>query len=148
MQGNHEPIVTVEEFQQVQQIMDSKTTETKNPAKRQRRTGTRLHSTAYGRLMVCQCGNKFNLRFHSRDGRTNGVDYQCYTSLIRGSVTKRQNKGPASCSGTILYRYRLLPSFRLDCCAFLPTDRFRSVCAGSRPCCLAVLLDRQYASPA
>lgn len=93
MQGNHEPIVTVEEFQQVQQIMDSKTTETKNPAKRQRRTGTRLHSTAYGRLMVCQCGNKFNLRFHSRDGRTNGVDYQCYTSLNRGSVTKRLNKG-------------------------------------------------------
>ena len=93
VQGNHEPIVTVEEFQQVQQIMDSKTTETKNPAKRQRRTGTRLHSTAYGRLMVCQCGNKFNLRFHTRDGRTNGVDYQCYTSLNRGSVTKRLNKG-------------------------------------------------------
>ena len=74
VQGNHEPIVTVEEFQQVQQIMDSKTTETKNPAKRQRRTGTRLHSTAYGRLMVCQCGNKFNLRFHSvMDGRMESI---------------------------------------------------------------------------
>ena len=51
------------------------------------------HTTVYGRLMICQCENKFNLRFHSRDGRTDGVDYQCYTLVNRGSVAKRLNKG-------------------------------------------------------
>lgn len=93
VQGTHEPIVTVEEFQQVQRIIDSKTKVMNNPTKRQRRTGNMIHSTAYGRLMICQCGNKFNLHFHARDGRAEGVDYQCYTSVNRGSVARRLNKG-------------------------------------------------------
>ena len=65
----------------------------KNHNKGKRRVGRMQHTTAFGRLMICQCGNKFNLRFHSRDGRTDGVDYQCYTSVNRGSVAKRLNKG-------------------------------------------------------
>ena len=75
VQGTHEPIVTVEEYEQVQKLMDAKSVVLKNHKKGKRRTGRQPHSTAYGRLMMCQCGNKFNLRFHSRDGRTDGVDY-------------------------------------------------------------------------
>ena len=77
VQGTHEPIVTVEEFEQVQQILSARTKTMKNLNRGPRKTGNKSHSTAYGRLMICQCGNKFNLRFHSRDGRTDGVDYQC-----------------------------------------------------------------------
>ena len=68
------------------------------------------HTTVYGRLMICQCGNKFNLRFHSRDGRTDGVDYQCYTSVNRGSVAKRLNKGISiehSCETPYLQGWKL-----------------------------------------
>ena len=92
VQGTHEPIVTVEEYEQVQKLMDVKSAILKNHNKGKRRTGRMQHTTVYGRLMICQCGNKFNLRFHSRDGRTDGVDYQCYTSVNRGSVAKRLNK--------------------------------------------------------
>lgn len=110
VQGTHEPIVTVEEFQQVQQIMSARTKPMKNLNRDQRRTGNRGHSTAYGRLMICQCGNKFNLRFHSRDGRTDGVDYQCYTSVNRGSVAKRMNKGISiehSCDSPYIQGWKL-----------------------------------------
>ena len=68
------------------------------------------HTTVYGRLMICQCGNKFNLRFHSRDGRTDGVDYQCYTSVNRGSVAKRLNKGISiehSCESPYIQGWKL-----------------------------------------
>ena len=59
---------------------------------------------------ICQCGNKFNLRFHSRDGRTDGVDYQCYTSVNRGSVAKRLNKGISiehSCESPYIQGWKL-----------------------------------------
>lgn len=81
-----------------------------NHNKGKRRTGRMQHTTVYGRLMICQCGNKFNLRFHSRDGRTDGVDYQCYTSVNRGSVAKRLNKGISiehSCESPYIQGWKL-----------------------------------------
>lgn len=82
----------------------------KNHNKGKRRVGRMHHTTAFGRLMICQCGNKFNLRFHSRDGRTDGVDYQCYTSVNRGSVAKRLNKGISiehSCESPYIQGWKL-----------------------------------------
>ena len=110
VQGTHEPIVTVEEYEQVQKLMDVKSAILKNHNKGKRRTGRMQHTTVYGRLMICQCGNKFNLRFHSRDGRTDGVDYQCYTSVNRGSVAKRLNKGISiehSCESPYIQGWKL-----------------------------------------
>lgn len=40
--------------------------------------------------MICPFGNKFNLRFFPV---TDSIDYQCYTSVNRGSVAKRLNEG-------------------------------------------------------
>lgn len=82
----------------------------KNLNRGTRKTGNKSHSTTYGQLMICRCGNKFNLRFHSRDGRTDGVDYQCYTSVNRGSVAKRMNKGISiehSCDSPYLQGWKL-----------------------------------------
>ena len=110
VQGTHEPIITVEEYEQVQKLMDAKSAVLKNHSKGKRRTGRMQHTTVYGRLMICQCGNKFNLRFHSRDGRTDGVDYQCYTSVNRGSVAKRLNKGISiehSCESPYIQGWKL-----------------------------------------
>ena len=110
VQGTHEPIVTVEEYEQVQKLMNAKSVLMKNHNKGKRRVGRMHHTTAFGRLMICQCGNKFNLRFHSRDGRTDGVDYQCYTSVNRGSVAKRLNKGISiehSCESPYIQGWKL-----------------------------------------
>ena len=96
--------------EQVQKLMDAKSAVLKNHNKGKRRTGRMQHTTVYGRLMICQCGNKFNLRFHSRDGRTDGVDYQCYTSVNRGSIAKRLNKGISiehSCESPYIQGWKL-----------------------------------------
>ena len=80
VQGTHTPIVTVEEFERVQEILNNRTR--KSPNKRgSGRMGTKPHTTVWGRLLVCQCGKRFNQHFHNRADREKGVDYQCYTSV-------------------------------------------------------------------
>lgn len=93
VKGKHTPIVTEEEFRQVQKIMNEKSRKMKNLNKGKHTVGYKPHSTAYGRLMICQCGKKFNQRFHTRNDRTDGVDYQCYTSVNRGSIKEREKRG-------------------------------------------------------
>ncbi len=93
VKGKHTPIVTEEEFNQVQKIMNTKSRKMKNLNKGKHTVGYKPHTTAYGRLMICQCGKKFNQRFHTHDGRTDGVDYQCYTSVNRGSIREREKRG-------------------------------------------------------
>lgn len=88
-QGTHEPIVTVEEFEQVQKLLAQRRTTTSTNSMK----GRKPQSTIWGRLMVCQCGNKFNLHFHQRQFRSPGIDYQCYTSANLGSKTERQRRG-------------------------------------------------------
>lgn len=93
VKGTHIPIVTEEEFYQVQKIMDAKRQKVNNMDKGEFRVGHKPHTTAYGRLMICKCGKKFNQRPHTRDGRAVGVDYQCYTSVNRGSLQERARRG-------------------------------------------------------
>ena len=42
--------------------------------------------------MICQYGKHFNMHFHDRKDRDSGVDYQCYTSVNRGSPTERKKE--------------------------------------------------------
>ena len=93
VKGRHTPIVTEEEFYQVQKIMESKSRKMKNLNTGKHTVGYKPHSTAFGRLMICQCGKKFNQRSHTRDGRADGVDYQCYTSVNQGSKKEREKRG-------------------------------------------------------
>ena len=53
VQGTHEPIVTVEEYEQVQKLMNAKSVLMKNHNKGKRRVGRMQHTTAFGRLMIC-----------------------------------------------------------------------------------------------
>ncbi len=90
VKGSHTPIVTEEEFYQVQEIMSQRSQRKPGTP---RRIGIKPHTTVWGRLLVCQCGNKFNQHFHNRSDRDAGVDYQCYTSVNRGSQAERERRG-------------------------------------------------------
>ena len=92
MKGTHTPIVTEEEFARVQEILAQKSIKS-GKGKNARKVGHKPHSTVWGRLMICQCGKRFNMHFHERKDRDPGVDYQCYTSVNRGSQTERQKRG-------------------------------------------------------
>lgn len=90
VKGTHEPIVTEEEFRRVQEIMAQRIQ--KNP-RLTRKVGNKPQTTVWGKLLVCQCGKKFNQHFHNRSDREAGVDYQCYTSANHGTQAERIKRG-------------------------------------------------------
>ena len=94
VQGRHEPIITVEEYERVQKIMKSKTGKLKNPTTGRKLTGVTPPKTVWGRLMICSCGRRFN----RRKWRTNAngekfFGYQCYGTTQTGTIKSRLKRG-------------------------------------------------------
>ena len=78
VQGSHETIVTKEEFERVQMIMESKRSKMKNLDVGPNRTkGKRPNQSVWGRLLICECGHRFNMRKWDRNDRISKVGYQC-----------------------------------------------------------------------
>ena len=92
VQGTHEPIVTVEEYERVQRIMESKTNNMPY-LNRGSRKGKKPRTTVWGKLLVCSCGCKFSMRVWDRSDRQVQNSYQCYSSVRSGSYQSRKNKG-------------------------------------------------------
>jgi len=88
----HEPIVTVEEYERVQRIMESKTNNMPYLNKGSRR-GKHARTTVWGKLLICECGHTFNIRRWDRPDRQLGNAYQCYSSVHTGSYENRKKKG-------------------------------------------------------
>ena len=86
VKGSHTPIVTEEEFEQVQKIIEKNSNKVAN-------NGHKRFCSAWGRIMVCQCGNRFNVRYYQRKHRTPGRDFQCYTSINLGSIEEHKRRG-------------------------------------------------------
>lgn len=76
VKGRHEPIISEEDFERVQLIMASKTAKLKNlNTGRRTETGKRPRTTVWGKLLVCECGHKFNTRLWDRDDRQRSYGY-------------------------------------------------------------------------
>ena len=93
VQGTHEPIVTVEEYERVQRIMETKRTKIKNLNSGRRSKGKKPHSSVWGKLLVCECGHSFNMRIWDRSDRQVQQAYQCYSVVQTGSYESRKKKG-------------------------------------------------------
>lgn len=85
VRGKHEPIITEEEFEKVQEILASK--------RNKQCKGKPQRKTAWGRLLMCSCGNSFNRRPWNRSNGTQNWGYQCYKVLNLGSYSSRLKKG-------------------------------------------------------
>ena len=86
VRGTHTPIVSVEEFEQVQKIIANK-------SNKLRKNGLKPPNTVWGKIMECQCGNRFNVKYYQRKHRTPGRDFQCYTSVNLGSMEEHRRRG-------------------------------------------------------
>jgi len=110
VQGTHEPIVTVEDFERVQRIMDTKRTDCKNLNTGPRAKGKKPRATVWGKLLICQCGHTFNMRKWDRPDRQPGNAYQCYSSVRTGSYESRKKKGlplDGICQSPMIPEWRL-----------------------------------------
>ncbi|MCR5636169.1 MAG: recombinase family protein [Clostridiales bacterium] len=96
VQGRHEPIVTVEEYERVQRIMASKKQELKN-VKTGRQTpatkGKLPRKDIWSKLLVCSCGHTFSKRVWTRKNGVSNPAYLCYGQIRTGSYQTRKNKG-------------------------------------------------------
>ena len=94
VQGTHEPIVTVEEFEKVQEIIKSHQREPSESGGDHKRVfGNRKPIDIWTELLICECGHRFNRRLWHRESGHNLYSYQCYSSIKTGTVRTRLNKG-------------------------------------------------------
>ncbi|MCQ2450786.1 MAG: recombinase family protein [Clostridia bacterium] len=121
VQGKHTPIISVEEYEKVQSILESRTQKIQSNKNELLTKGKKSHKTVWGKLLICQCGKKFNQHFHNREDRDSGVDYQCYTTANRGSQTERRRKG-LSLDGTCDSPF--IPGWKLDLMAKKVFDNY------------------------
>ncbi|MDO4830958.1 MAG: recombinase family protein [Clostridia bacterium] len=112
VQGTHEPIVTVEEFETVQKIFKKHQREHPESGAGQRREyGNRKPIDIWTELLICECGHHFNRRIWHRESNYNLYSYQCYGSIKTGTVRTRINKG-MSTEG--ICRVPMFPSWKLE----------------------------------
>ena len=122
VQGTHEPIVTVEEYERVQRIMEAKTNRMPYLNRGDQR-GKKPRTTVWGKLLICECGRTFNMRRWERSDRYNGNAYQCYSSVETGSYESRKKKG-LSLDG--ICRSPMIPEWRLQMMANLIFRKYLS----------------------
>ena len=110
IQGPHEPIVTVEEFNKVQEIMASHLKQLPG-VQTGPRSGQKQKKDVWSKLLVCICGHSFNRRRWSHQGKSNTVySYQCYSSIRSGTVQTRKNKGMSIegvCTSPLIPQWKL-----------------------------------------
>ena len=94
VQGKHDPIVTEEEYQRVQEIMQSRRLELPHIENgRHREIGKKQPSDIWSDLLICECGHKFNRKVWHRKGDEIQYGYQCYSAVRTGSYSTRVNRG-------------------------------------------------------
>lgn len=92
--GTHEPIITEEEFERVQEMIAKRRKELPNTgAGKRRQIGEKQPGDVWTELLICECGHKFNRKVWHRVEDDVQYGYQCYSSIRTGTVTTRLRKG-------------------------------------------------------
>lgn len=89
VKGTHEPIVTEEEYNRVQEIFQTKVRKQNG-----KNVGHGIPKDVYCRKLICECGHTFNKRrgYVTKNNEQRYL-YQCYKQLHDGTVRTRKNKG-------------------------------------------------------
>lgn len=90
VEGRHEPIISREDFEKVQQKLDSNTSSAMNRGKR----GKNPPTSVWCKKLICMCGHQYNRKvWHTTKDGQKQFCYQCYSQIRTGSVRTRKNKG-------------------------------------------------------
>ena len=93
VEGKHEPIISKEDFNRVQEMLGARRQEMPYVATGRLPKGIRPPTSVWCTLLRCVCGHKFNRRKWNRSAVGTQYGYQCYDSIHTGTVQTRQNKG-------------------------------------------------------
>ena len=94
MKGRHQPIVSEEEFQRVQDILNEKRGSMKSLQHNQKKPrGHAPSKSVWSRLLVCECGKKLNCHVWNRKNGAVNAGYLCYSQTNHGTVQQKKNHG-------------------------------------------------------
>ena len=124
VEGKHTPIVTKEEFSQVQERICNQTTKVMAG----RRYGVKPVEYVWCKKLRCTCGHRYNRRAWTsvRQG-TRKYCYQCYSQKMTGTIVSRQKKGlsiEGICDSPIIPEWKLETMLQMLMNLFL-SDRKR-----------------------
>lgn len=89
VKGNHEPIISEEEYYRVQEIMNSRHRDDDLKVMR----GKKTSKNVWVDLLECDCGHKFNHKKWHKKAEGIQYAYQCYGQIRSGTIKTRMNKG-------------------------------------------------------
>lgn len=117
VEGKHESIVTKQEFDKVQMILNSHRTNNKDEATLR----GKLPTTVYGKKIVCSCGSSMNKKTYHKyaDGHRSWC-YQCYSQTNSGSYTSRLKNG-VSTDG--ICDVKMIPEWKLKIISYIVFDK-------------------------
>ena len=93
VEGRHEPIVTEEEFNRVQEIMESKRQKSLANLHGRNNNGKRPPADIWTKLLICSCGCTFNRKEWHKTSQGIQYGYSCYSQIRNGTIKTRINKG-------------------------------------------------------
>ena len=89
VEGGHEPIISKEQYEKVQDMLSKKTASIENRGKR----GKNVCNDVWTRKLRCSCGGSFNRKiWHKKDGIPQYA-FQCYKQIRSGTIETRKRKG-------------------------------------------------------
>ena len=90
VEGKHEPIISKEDFEKVQEMLNSKSVRAWNKGKR----GVKVSENVWCNKLICSCGHKFNRKkWHKTKEGFIQYGFQCYEQIRSGTVKYREKKG-------------------------------------------------------
>lgn len=98
IKGTHQPIITEEEYQQVQELMAKRRetfTTNVDVGQHKKGMGRKQPMDIWSQLLICECGHSFNRKVWHKSKEKNKIQYgyQCYSSITTGTVSMRLKKG-------------------------------------------------------
>ena len=108
IEGRHQPIVSKEEFEQVQKLLESHSVIKKG----KRGHGCAAPKSIWTKKLICECGSTFNKStYYKNDDREIWTYYfQCYYQKNHGSLNYRTKKGmdiSDACATPIIVEWKL-----------------------------------------
>lgn len=98
IKGTHQPIITEEEYRQVQELMAKRRetfTTNVDVGQHRKSMGRKQPMDIWSQLLICECGHSFNRKVWHKAKEKNKIQYgyQCYSSITTGTASMRLKKG-------------------------------------------------------
>ncbi len=107
VEGKHQPIISKEDFEKVQKLIQSHSVFKKDSKKKQ---VVGASKDIWSKKLVCECGSQMNRRVYSRNATTVNYGYVCYRQKNEGSGRKRTTLGldpEGFCNIAVLQEWKL-----------------------------------------